>query len=84
MNLTPAIYKFGEYRFAVVPLSQVDSFFGEGWLVSLCPPQWAVGFKSPKFKTTKKGEWLFCSLAKRLSLLSLVMERVPLEVESSA
>ncbi len=84
MNLIPVMYKFGEYRFAVVPLSQAESFFVDGWLVSLCPPQWAVGFKSPKFKTTKKGEWLFCSLAKRLSLLSLVMEKVPLGVEGSA
>ncbi len=84
MELKPTLFKFGEYRFAIVPLSQVDSFFDEGWLVSLCPPQWAVGFKSPKFKKTKKGEWLFCSLAKRLPFLSLVMEKVPLEVTPSA
>ncbi len=84
MNLTPVMYKFGEYRFAILPLSQASSFFREGWLVSECPPDWAVGFKSPKFSKTKKGQWLFCSLAKRLSLLSLVMEKVQLEVEGNA
>ncbi len=84
MSLHPALYKFGEYRFAVVPLSQAKTFFGDGWLVSLCPPYWAVGFHSPKFKQTKKGEWLFCSLIKRLGLLSIIMEKVPLEVSSSA
>ncbi len=84
MEIKPALFKFGEYRFAVVPISQVDSFFTEGWLVSLCPPNWAVGFKSPKFRQTKKGKWLFCSLIKRLGLLSLIMEKVPLEVSPSA
>jgi hypothetical protein len=84
MNLSPVMYKFGEYRFAVVPLSQASSFFDKGWLVSECPPNWAVGFYSPKFSATKRGQWLFCSLAKRLTLLSLVMEKVPLEVKDNA
>jgi hypothetical protein len=81
--MEPGVYRFGEYIFAVLRYKDLWKIPEEGWLISECPPNWAIAFHSPKFGRTKRGEWLFCNVIKRLPFLSLVMEKVPEEVVSS-
>jgi hypothetical protein len=71
------LYKFGEYKFLVSPLGEIErkiEQLGGKWLISQCPPNWGIAFSSPKFSKTKKGQWLFCNFIKRLSYLGIVME----------
>jgi hypothetical protein len=71
------LYKFGEFRFLVSTPKEIErkvQTLGGNWLISLCPPDHAIGFSSPKFSVTKKGEWLFCNFIKRLTYLGIVME----------
>jgi hypothetical protein len=71
------LFRFGEYRFLVSPLNEIEKKtkdLGGEWLISQCPPNWGVAFSSPKFTVTKKGQWLFCNFIKRLTYLGIVME----------
>jgi hypothetical protein len=79
-----SIYRFGEYKFAILRTTDLQKIPKVGWLVSLCPPDWAIAFYSPKFGKTKFKEWYFCSLIRRFPLLSLVMKKEPFEVLTSA